>query len=62
MLDLFRASDQAGVVTEQALALRKAGNLRFSVLWMQLGVKNEEAREKAEAAGVQVMIGKIYSC
>lgn len=58
MVDLFRASEQAGVVTDEALKLKQEGKLDFSVLWMQLGVVNEAAQNRAEAAGVKVVMDR----
>jgi predicted CoA-binding protein len=48
IVDIFRRSDQVGPIVEEALE-RGVG-----AVWMQLGVKNEEAAEQAEAAGVPV--------
>jgi predicted CoA-binding protein len=48
IVDIFRRSDQVGPIVEEALE-RGVG-----AVWMQLGLKNEEAAEQAEAAGVPV--------
>jgi predicted CoA-binding protein len=54
MIDIFRASQHAPSVVEEALALTP----RPQVIWMQLGVRNDEAAAKAEAAGVKVVMNR----
>jgi uncharacterized protein len=54
MVDIFRASPFALGVVEEALAL----NARPQVIWMQLGVRNDEAAAKAEAAGIKVIMNR----
>jgi predicted CoA-binding protein len=50
MVDVFRASQFAMSVVDEALAL----NPRPQVIWMQLTVCDDAAAAKAEAAGVEV--------
>ena len=54
MVDVFRASEHALGVVEEALAL----NPRPKVIWMQLGVRNDEAARLAEAAGIKVVMNR----
>ena len=54
MVDVFRASQYAPQVVTEALALEP----RPQVIWMQLGVRNEEAAAAAEAAGLKVVMNR----
>ena len=52
MVDCFRASNQIGPIAEEAIAIGA------KVLWMQLGVRNDEAAAVAEAAGLEVVMNR----
>jgi hypothetical protein len=54
MVDIFRSSRHALPIVQEALAL----NPRPRVVWMQLGVRNDEAAALAEAAGLKVVMNR----
>ncbi len=54
MIDIFRASPYALPVVEEAIALKA----RPQVIWMQLGIRNDAAAAKAEAAGMKVVMNR----
>ena len=54
MVDIFRNSQVAGGVVDEALAL----NPRPQVIWMQLGVRDDAAAARARALGVEVVMNR----
>jgi O-acetylhomoserine (thiol)-lyase len=52
MVDVFRASELVGPIMEDAIAIGAP------VVWMQLGVRNDEAAAKGEAAGLEVIMNR----
>ena len=54
MVDVFRAAPYATGIVEEAIALSP----QPQVIWMQLGVRNEEAAAKAEAKGMKVVMNR----
>ena len=54
MVDIFRAAEHAGPIVDEALDLRPSPQ----VIWMQLGIRNDEAAAKAEAAGMKVVMNR----
>ena len=56
MVDIFRNSEAAGKIVDQAIEL--APKLGIKVIWMQLGVRNDEVARRAEAAGLKVVMNR----
>ena len=56
MVDVFRTSDAAGAIADEAIEV--AANKGAQVLWMQLGVRDDAAAERAAAAGVTVVMNR----
>jgi predicted CoA-binding protein len=54
MVDIFRAAQYAPAVVEEALALTPSPR----VIWMQLGIRNDEAARRAEEAGLKVVMNR----
>jgi predicted CoA-binding protein len=52
MVDCFRNSEAIPAIAEEAIAINA------KVLWMQLGVRHDEAAAKAEAAGLKVVMNR----
>jgi len=54
MIDIFRGPQYALAIVQEALALKT----RPQVIWMQLGVRNDEAAALAEANGMKVVMNR----
>ena len=52
MVDIFRRADAVAPIVDQAIAKGVA------VVWMQLGVRHDEAARKAETAGLKVVMNR----
>jgi len=54
MVDIFRASKYVLPIVQEALSLKT----RPQVIWMQLGIRNDEAAALAEANGMKVVMNR----
>lgn len=52
MVDVFRPSSEAPKIVEDAIAIHAP------VVWMQLGIRNDEAAAIAEAAGIEIIMNR----
>jgi predicted CoA-binding protein len=57
VVDIFRPSKDVPLIVEQAIKLKKR-NGKPHVVWMQLGIVNEQATEAAKKAGLTVVMNK----
>ena len=56
MVDIFRNSRAAGGIVDDVIRLRD--DKQFQVVWMQLGVRNDAAAQRAESAGLEVVMDR----
>jgi len=52
VVDVFRPAQEAPAIARQAMAIGA------KVLWLQIGIESEEARQLAEAAGLTVIMNR----
>jgi uncharacterized protein len=52
MVDIFRRSSEVAPVVDEAIAKHA------KIVWMQLGVRDDKAAAKAEAAGIDVVMNR----
>lgn len=57
VVDIFRPSQEVPPIVDQAIQLRKKHG-KPDVVWMQLGIINEEAAKRAAEAGFKVVMNK----
>ncbi|MDP6342172.1 MAG: CoA-binding protein [Alphaproteobacteria bacterium] len=56
MVDIFRTSEEALEITKEVIANKEDKGIK--VLWMQLSVRNDQAAELAEEAGLTVIMDR----
>ena len=56
IVDIFRNSAAALEIVREAIRLKE--KLRLQAIWMQLGVRNDQAAAEAEAAGLKVVMNR----
>lgn len=56
MVDIFRNPPAAGDVVDEAIAL--AAEKRITAIWMQIGVINDDAAQRAHDAGLIVIMDR----
>ncbi len=52
MVEMFRAASEAPKIVEEAIAIGA------TVVWMQLGIRNDEAAALGEAAGIEIIMNR----
>jgi uncharacterized protein len=57
VVDIFRKSEEIPPIVEQIIKMREAVGRPF-VIWMQVGIVNEEAAKAARQAGLVVVMDK----
>lgn len=57
IVDVFRPAEDVPLIVEQAIQLKKLHGVPY-VVWMQLGIINEQAAKKARKAGLTVVMDK----
>jgi len=55
LVDVFRSAEQVGPIVEQCIALG------LPAIWLQQGIVNEPAAERARAAGMVVVMDRCIS-
>ncbi len=56
MVDIFRSSDAAGAIADEAIAV--AGEKGIKVVWMQLGVRDDAAGGRLDEAGLIAVMNR----
>lgn len=56
MVDIFRRSEQAGAVVDEAMEVLRARGLE--TIWMQIGVIDPAAADRARASGLRVVMDR----
>lgn len=56
MVDIFRASAEVGPLVDEAIRLKDSKGIK--AVWMQIGVRDDAAAGRAEAAGLTVIMNR----
>ena len=56
MAEIFRNSEAAGAIVDDVLPI--ASEKQIKVIWMQIGIRNDNAAARAEAAGLTVIMDR----
>jgi len=56
MVDVFRSSEAAAGIVEETLAIAAEKGIR--TVWMQIGVRDDQAAVRAEQAGLRVVMNR----
>lgn len=57
VVDVFRPSEDVPLIVDQAVEMQRQFG-RPTVVWMQLGIVNEAAAQRARAAGLKVIMNR----
>lgn len=57
IVDIFRPSKEVPQIVDQAIQLKRA-NGKPKVVWMQVGIENQEAAQNARKEGLTVIMNK----
>lgn len=58
IVDIFRPSKDVSAIVKQAINIKATTYGKLNVVWMQLGIINEQAAEAARKAGLVVVMNK----
>jgi predicted CoA-binding protein len=56
MVDVFRSSDAAAGIVDETIMLAREKSVR--TVWMQIGVRDDQAAQRAEQAGLRVVMNR----